>query len=104
MGFHLHSFCHNHYITEESLAGKTPEKIKVVSEMVRKKNKTTTQQLCFRPEEASRSPTAMDKAPEPLGSSSQACSLPLGLRTSLPYDLAGIKSHRNKTRVPNKTK
>lgn len=39
MGFHLHSFCHNHYITEESLAGKTPEKTKIVSELVRKKKK-----------------------------------------------------------------
>lgn len=33
VGFHLHSFGHNHHITEEPLAGKTPEKTKINSEL-----------------------------------------------------------------------
>lgn len=40
VGFHLHGFSHNHHVTEEPLAGKTPEKTKIISELlVRKKTK-----------------------------------------------------------------
>lgn len=59
VGFHLHSFGHNHHITEEPLAGKTPEKTKIISELPVRQKATLVQ-----PEKVSRRPTTTDKAPE----------------------------------------
>lgn len=41
VGFHLHSFGHNHHITEEPLAGKTPEKTKIISELLVRQKATS---------------------------------------------------------------
>jgi len=49
VGFHLHSFCHNHYVTEESLAGKTPKKTKDCFRTGKKKNHKYV--LCLKKQE-----------------------------------------------------
>lgn len=43
VSFHLHGFSHNHHITEEPLAGKTPEKTKIISEFPARQKATSLQ-------------------------------------------------------------
>lgn len=71
VGFHLHSFGHNHHITEEPLAGKTPEKTKIISELLVRQKATSVY-----PEKVSRRPTITDKAPELLPNPSGGSSSP----------------------------
>lgn len=69
--FHLHGFSHNHHVTQEPFAGRTPGKTKVISELLVRQKATSVQ-----PEKASRRPAVTDKAPELLPNPSRRSSNP----------------------------